>query len=192
MIMLRSVTEILDKIKLIFYSPKHYLNHYFDELRILVNIETELFLQKQSSHKTEQAIKALTSQERMLNELDSFEEFCQASLTRDKLDEEWTKRVKQEIENVESKLMGAGLEIETELLFELRGLTRSILSDLQTHLFRGKSVHFIQKDKLVEILTDYNFNMDSRLKTFAELQIVGILIIIEDSFIDKSYLELNQ
>lgn len=186
--MLEPIKELLDKIKMIFYSPKCYLRHYFDELRILVNIETDLFLQKQTG---EESIRAVDCQKRILRELDSFEKTCQASLSGDKLEEQMRRQMKLEIEMVQSKLRNVDIKDEEEIM-GLRYVTRRILYDLQTHLFHGKSVHFLQKDKLLEIMADYDFGVDHSLQTYAEMQIVGILLIIEDSFIDKSYLELTQ
>lgn len=186
--MLEAIKERLDKIKMIFYSPKCYLRNYFDELRILVNIETNLFLQKQTG---EESIRAVDCQKRILRELDSFEKTCQASLSGDKLEEQVRRQMKLEIEMVHFKLRNVDVK-DKEKTLELRYLTRRILYDLQTHLFHGKSVHYLQKDKLLEIMADYDFGVDPNLQTYAEMQIVGVLIIIEDSFIDKSYLELSQ
>lgn len=158
----------LELLKSALYQPRLYVNNFLDELINEINIQSQMALINETTDKKE----LHNQQEQMTKCITEFKETCLSYLSDDHLPKE---HLQTTIENIEIDLNSDNSNL---IIKEIRKNISDSLLSIQKIIFNNKSIHYINNTYCCD-LKEYD----------KKHLLLGILLIIEDEFINKETLQ---
>lgn len=169
-----------------FSSPRVYLVNHFDNLRNTIDIDCELFVQKNG----EKQLESTNQQVLMINELDSFEKACLNNLPNDRLkDDALNKGIKDMLCLIQSKLESLDSQSARHKIREIDELIYQTWTFLERELFQDETFLYLSRHDVKGAFIECEFptytKIDPDMDQGIEEQIsilFGALYIIQDEF----------
>lgn len=155
----------LESLKLALNQPRLYVNNSLNELINEIDIQSQMALENEEANK----IEILNHQEQMINRIRDFKEICFSNLLDNPLPKE---NLQANIDMIENDLKCVDKNAKLEEISKI--ISDNLLNILKV-IFQNKSIFFIKNIDC----TDYLLEREEKQS------LIGIVLILEDSFIDR-------